>query len=72
MADPTTTAAPDTTTTDTAATAAAPDTAAGPKTVDAGKWANKRVYHRLVIYTVGCHLFAGFIILLFELGTRNK
>ncbi|MER7845425.1 DUF6126 family protein [Kitasatospora sp. NPDC096077] len=68
MADPTTTAAP----ADTAAPAAAPDTAAGPKTVDAGKWANKRVYHRLVIYTVGCHLFAGFIILLFELGTRNK
>ncbi|MFJ4191339.1 DUF6126 family protein [Kitasatospora sp. NPDC089509] len=67
MADPTTTAAADT-----AAPAAAPDTAAGPKTVDAGKWANKRVYHRLVIYTVGCHLFAGFIILLFELGTRNK
>ncbi|MEV7600531.1 DUF6126 family protein [Kitasatospora sp. NPDC089797] len=67
MADPTT-AGP--TTADPAP--AAPDTAAGPKTVDAGKWANKRVYHRLVIYTVGCHLFAGFIILLFELGTRNK
>ncbi|WP_374223148.1 DUF6126 family protein, partial [Streptomyces sp. FH025] len=52
MADPTTTAA----TAD-----QAPDTVAGPKTIDAGKWANKRVYHRLVIYTVGCHAFAGFI-----------
>ncbi|MFE7524484.1 DUF6126 family protein [Kitasatospora sp. NPDC057542] len=62
MADPATTATP----------AAAADTAAGPKTIDAGKWANKRVYHRLVLYTVGCHAFAGFIILLFELGSRNK
>ncbi|MFB7472687.1 DUF6126 family protein [Kitasatospora sp. NPDC056184] len=43
-----------------------------PKTIDAGKWANRRVYHRLVIYTAGGHLFAGFIILLFELGSRNK
>ncbi|MFD9692020.1 DUF6126 family protein [Kitasatospora sp. NPDC059146] len=68
MADPTTA---DTAAATTGAVGA-PDTAAGPKTVDAGKWANKRVYHRLVIYTVGCHLFAGFIILLFELGTRNK
>ncbi|MEU4117585.1 DUF6126 family protein [Kitasatospora sp. NPDC028055] len=67
MADPTTAA-----NSATATSTAAPDTAAGPKTIDAGKWANKRVYHRLVIYTVGCHLFAGFIILLFELGTRNK
>ncbi|MFJ9445228.1 DUF6126 family protein [Kitasatospora sp. NPDC101235] len=58
MADPTTTVAP--------------DTAAGPKTMDAGKWANKRIYLRLLIYTAGGHLFAGFIILLFELGSRNK
>ncbi|MEU3570103.1 DUF6126 family protein [Kitasatospora sp. NPDC036755] len=66
MADPATTAA-------TAAHgAAAPDTAAGPKTMDAGKWANKRIYVRLLIYTAGCHLFAGFIILLFQLGSRNK
>ncbi|MET8627185.1 DUF6126 family protein [Kitasatospora sp. NPDC004669] len=62
MADPTTTATP----------AAAADTAAGPKTMDAGKWANKRVYLRLVIYTAGIHAFAGFIMLLFELGNRNK
>ncbi|MGA5817313.1 DUF6126 family protein [Kitasatospora sp. NPDC094028] len=61
MADPTTTNP-----------ALAPDTAAGPKTMDAGKWANKRIYLRLVIYTVGCHAFAGFIILLFQLGNRNK
>lgn len=56
----------------TTATTAAPDTAAGPKTMDAGKWANKRIYLRLLIYTAGGHLFAGFIILLFELGSRNK
>ncbi|GAA1388401.1 hypothetical protein GCM10009639_14860 [Kitasatospora putterlickiae] len=51
-----------------------PDTNAdgAPKTMDAGKWANRRVYHRLVIYTAGIHAFAGFIILLFELGSRNK
>ncbi|MFE2107733.1 DUF6126 family protein [Kitasatospora sp. NPDC059463] len=51
-----------------------PDTRAedAPKTMDAGKWANRRVYHRLVIYTAGIHLFAGFIMLLFELGSRNK
>ncbi|MFB6888169.1 DUF6126 family protein [Kitasatospora sp. NPDC056327] len=66
MADPTTTPA--------AAALPAPDTRAdgAPKTMDAGKWANRRVYHRLVIYTVGIHAFAGFIMLLFELGTRNK
>ncbi|MEU9079004.1 DUF6126 family protein [Kitasatospora sp. NPDC004745] len=63
MADPTSTAAKPT---------AAADTAAGPKTMDAGKWANKRVYLRLVIYTAGIHVFAGFIMLLFELGSRNK
>ncbi|MFF7992450.1 DUF6126 family protein [Kitasatospora xanthocidica] len=62
MADPTTTATP----------AAVGDTAAGPKTMDAGKWANKRVYLRLVIYTASIHAFAGFIMLLFELGSRNK
>lgn len=62
MADPTTA----TTTT------LAPDTPTGPKTMDAGKWANKRVYLRLVIYTAGIHVFAGFIMLLFELGSRNR
>ncbi|WP_031075916.1 DUF6126 family protein [Streptomyces sp. NRRL WC-3742] len=60
MADPTTTHALN------------PDTPAGPKTMDAGKWANKRVYLRLVIYTAGIHVFAGFIMLLFELGSRNR
>ncbi|MFB7128159.1 hypothetical protein DR950_26160 [Kitasatospora xanthocidica] len=69
MADPTTTVTP---AADAENPAAGADTPAGPKTMDAGKWANKRVYHRLVLYTVGCHLFAGFIILLFQLGSRNK
>ncbi|MBV6701404.1 small hydrophobic protein [Kitasatospora aureofaciens] len=27
---------------------------------------------RLVIYTAGIHAFAGFIMLLFELGGRNR
>ncbi|WP_030244288.1 DUF6126 family protein [Streptomyces sp. NRRL S-350] len=54
------------------ATPGAADTPTGPKTMDAGKWANKRVYLRLVIYTAGIHVFAGFIMLLFELGSRNK
>ncbi|MEU9046698.1 MULTISPECIES: DUF6126 family protein [unclassified Kitasatospora] len=68
MADPATaTPAPAT-----ATPAPAADTPAGPKTMDAGKWANKRVYLRLVIYTAGIHVFAGFIMLLFELGSRNK
>ncbi|MER7771872.1 DUF6126 family protein [Kitasatospora sp. NPDC096140] len=67
MADPTTTA-----TTAPAPLVGAADTPTGPKTMDAGKWANKRVYLRLVIYTAGIHVFAGFIMLLFELGSRNK
>ncbi|MFI9321324.1 DUF6126 family protein [Kitasatospora aureofaciens] len=77
MADPTTTATVPTATVPTATlpTGAVPtgaaDTATGPKTMDAGKWANKRVYLRLVIYTAGIHVFAGFIMLLFELGNRH-
>ncbi|MFF7587752.1 DUF6126 family protein [Kitasatospora purpeofusca] len=42
------------------------------KTIDAGKQANRRIGVRLVIYTVATHAFAGFILLLFELGNRNK
>ncbi|MEV6977655.1 DUF6126 family protein [Kitasatospora sp. NPDC093806] len=42
------------------------------KTMDAGKWANRRVAVRLVIYTAGIHAVAGFIILLFQLGGRNN
>ncbi|MFI9365928.1 DUF6126 family protein [Kitasatospora sp. NPDC053057] len=71
MADPTTTATV-TTTAAAAVPVGAADTATGPKTMDAGKWANKRVYLRLVIYTAGIHVFAGFIMLLFELGNRNR
>ncbi|MER6397713.1 DUF6126 family protein [Kitasatospora sp. NPDC001603] len=63
MADPTTV------TTVTADAAAAP---VAPKTVDAGKWANRRVGIRVLIYMVATHAFAGFIMLLFELGNRNK
>ncbi|MEK2491249.1 DUF6126 family protein [Kitasatospora purpeofusca] len=77
MADPTTTetgavsapAAP-------AAPAAVPAPETGrakpAKTIDAGKQANRRIGVRLVIYTVATHAFAGFILLLFELGNRNK
>ncbi|MFB7619963.1 DUF6126 family protein [Kitasatospora sp. NPDC056181] len=43
-----------------------------PKTIDAGKWANRRVGIRVLIYMVATHGFAGFIMLLFELGNRNK
>ncbi|MET9399692.1 DUF6126 family protein [Kitasatospora sp. NPDC002965] len=64
MADPATPAP--------AAAPAAPAPASAPKTIDAGKWANRRVGIRLVIYTVATHAFAGFILLLFELGNRNK
>ncbi|MCG6494938.1 DUF6126 family protein [Kitasatospora sp. A2-31] len=70
MADPATATA----TAVTATTAPAVPAPAAPaaKTVDAGKWANRRVGIRLVIYTVATHAFAGFILLLFELGNRNK
>ncbi|MDH6703871.1 hypothetical protein P3T27_000552 [Kitasatospora sp. MAA19] len=70
MADPTTPVQAATA----AAEAAAPAPVAKPaaKTIDAGKWANRRVGIRLVIYTAGIHAFAGFIMLLFELGNRNK
>ncbi|MFC5663079.1 DUF6126 family protein [Kitasatospora misakiensis] len=68
MADPTTT----TTTATTTATTAAPVRAKTAKTIDAGKQANRRIGVRLVIYTVATHAFAGFILLLFELGNRNK
>ncbi|MDY0814416.1 DUF6126 family protein [Kitasatospora purpeofusca] len=67
MADPTTTA----TETETAAVPA-PVRAKPAKTIDAGKQANRRIGVRLVIYTVATHAFAGFILLLFELGNRNK
>ncbi|MFI9331080.1 DUF6126 family protein [Kitasatospora sp. NPDC052868] len=62
MADPTTVPA--------AVAVAAP--ADAPKTVDAGKWANRRVGIRVLIYMVATHGFAGFLMLLFELGNRNK
>ncbi|MGW4894346.1 DUF6126 family protein [Kitasatospora sp. NPDC004240] len=48
------------------------DTTNAPKTIDAGKWANRRVTVRVLIYMVATHAFAGFLMLLFELGNRNK
>ncbi|MFJ3216877.1 DUF6126 family protein [Kitasatospora sp. NPDC086801] len=65
MADPT---SPDQAAAATTPAAPAPT----PLTVDAGISANRRVGVRLVIYTAGIHAFAGFIMLLFELGNRNK
>ncbi|MFJ3788087.1 DUF6126 family protein [Kitasatospora sp. NPDC090091] len=72
MADPTTITATAAATAGTAAVPPAAPAAPAAKTVDAGKWANRRVGIRLVIYTVATHAFAGFILLLFELGNRNK
>lgn len=69
MADPTTAGAA-TVTAD--ATVGAVTPAEAPKTIDAGKWANRRVGIRVLIYMVATHAFAGFIMLLFELGNRNK
>ncbi|MFI6849933.1 DUF6126 family protein [Kitasatospora sp. NBC_00085] len=70
MADPATTV------TGPAATVGAPAAEApaadAPKTIDAGKWANRRVGIRVLIYMVATHAFAGFIMLLFELGNRNN
>lgn len=52
--------------------AAVPGTTQAPKTVDAGKWANRRVGIRVLIYMVATHAIAGFLMLLFELGGRNN
>lgn len=55
--------------------AAAPAGAAealAPATIDAGKRANRRVGIRVLIYMVATHGFAGFIMLLFEVGSRHK
>ncbi len=50
------------------------DSAAGavaPATIDAGKLANRRVGIRVLVYMVATHAFAGFIILLFEIGSHK-
>ncbi|MFC8448560.1 DUF6126 family protein [Kitasatospora sp. NPDC057223] len=52
------------------ADAAAPAVLA-PATIDAGKRANRRVGIRVLIYMVATHAFAGFIMLLFEIGNRK-
>ncbi|MFJ4672057.1 DUF6126 family protein [Kitasatospora purpeofusca] len=76
MADPTTTETGAVSAPAAAPAAAVPAPAAvrakPAKTIDAGKQANRRIGVRLVIYTVATHAFAGFILLLFELGNRNK
>ena len=48
-----------------------PAGAAAPATIDAGKRANRRVGIRVLIYMVATHAFAGFIMLLFEIGNRK-
>ncbi|GGV32573.1 hypothetical protein GCM10010495_56680 [Kitasatospora herbaricolor] len=50
---------------------AAPVEAPAPATIDAGKRANRRVGIRVLIYMVATHAFAGFIMLLFEIGSRK-
>ncbi|GHH72373.1 hypothetical protein GCM10018781_35080 [Kitasatospora indigofera] len=50
---------------------AAPAGAPAPATIDAGKRANRRVGIRVLIYMVATHAFAGFIMLLFEIGSRK-
>ncbi|MDH6128975.1 DUF6126 family protein [Kitasatospora sp. GP82] len=42
------------------------------RTIDAGRVADRRVWIRMIVYTAATHVFAGFILLLFELGSRNK
>jgi hypothetical protein len=42
-----------------------------PATIDAGKRANRRVGIRVLIYMVATHGFAGFIMLLSEIGSRK-
>ncbi|WP_406113167.1 DUF6126 family protein [Kitasatospora purpeofusca] len=72
MADPTTTETGAVSAPAAAVPASAAVRAKPAKTIDAGKQANRRIGVRLVIYTVATHAFAGFILLLFELGNRNK
>nr|WP_280718314.1 DUF6126 family protein [Kitasatospora sp. MAP5-34] len=40
-------------------------------TTDAGRRTERRVWIRAVIYIAATHAFAGFVILLFELGSRK-
>ncbi len=55
-----------------AESAAAPAALApAPATIDAGKLANRRVGIRVLVYMVATHAIAGFIMLLFEIGSRK-
>lgn len=41
------------------------------RTTDAGHRTDRRVWTRAIIYMAATHVFAGFVILLFELGSRK-
>ncbi|GJF32357.1 hypothetical protein KNE206_50570 [Kitasatospora sp. NE20-6] len=41
-------------------------------TTDAGRRTDRRVWIRAAIYMVATHVFAGFVILLFEIGARKN
>ncbi|MER8183512.1 DUF6126 family protein [Kitasatospora sp. NPDC094015] len=41
-------------------------------TTDAGRRTDRRVWIRATIYMAATHAFAGFVILLFEIGNRNR
>ncbi|WP_354641763.1 DUF6126 family protein [Kitasatospora camelliae] len=41
-------------------------------TTDAGHRTDRRVWIRATIYIAATHVFAGFVILLFELGGRGR
>ncbi|MFJ1708665.1 DUF6126 family protein [Kitasatospora sp. NPDC088346] len=41
-------------------------------TTDAGRRTDRRVWIRAAIYMVATHVFAGFVILLFEIGQRGR
>ncbi|MEV6209197.1 DUF6126 family protein [Kitasatospora sp. NPDC051914] len=41
-------------------------------TTDAGRRTDRRVWIRATIYMAATHAFAGFVILLFEIGSRKN
>ncbi|GAA4860019.1 DUF6126 family protein [Kitasatospora terrestris] len=56
--------------TDTTTSAPARPAAHAP-TLDAGRRTDRRVWIRATVYIAATHAFAGFVILLFELGGRG-